>query len=425
MTLAFCWAWSSFAQSGGEKLFKTYCTACHTIGKGKLVGPDLKGVETRRKEDWLIKFIKSSQTMVKAGDAQAVKVFNDYGKIPMPDQNLSDAEIKSIIGYIKQVGAPKVTTTTTTTTTVAKNNTVTTTTTTNTAKVDTVKKEEPAPKPEWVPSAIAIPVAKVSGEINAKDFKASIWDKAKAVTIPIEPQRVTYPTLQGSSVPSVTVKSVYSGKQLAFLVEWDDATKDYIVDVDRFCDQFAIQLPVDTSDIPSYMMGNPDGLVHITHWKAIWQEDCENGFRDVQDAYPNMWVDIYPGLEEKIDRSNRTDAKDITAEQIVSAHYTDNMPGTYSKNPMSIIKRKTPVEEASAEGFGTLTTQETQAAMGWAAWENNKWRLCIVVPINTGNIYKAVAKYRTKVAFAVWNGNFQNIGGRKHYSLWNDLIFEQ
>lgn len=77
------------------------CSACHTIGKGKLVGPDLKGVTERRSETWLISFIRSSQTMIKNGDAEAVKIFEENNKIPMPDNNLSDDQIRGILTYIK------------------------------------------------------------------------------------------------------------------------------------------------------------------------------------------------------------------------------------------------------------------------------------------------------------------------------------
>jgi cytochrome c2 len=90
-------------QSNGEKTFKQSCAACHSIGNGKIVGPDLKGVTTRRTEAWLIKFIKSSQTMVKGGDKTAVALFNENNKIVMPDQNLSDVQIKEVLAYIKSL----------------------------------------------------------------------------------------------------------------------------------------------------------------------------------------------------------------------------------------------------------------------------------------------------------------------------------
>lgn len=83
-----------------KDLFKV-CSACHTIGKGKLVGPDLKGVTGRHEETWLIKFIQNSQAMVKAGDETAVKLFNENNKIPMPPNDLSDEQIRSLLSYIE------------------------------------------------------------------------------------------------------------------------------------------------------------------------------------------------------------------------------------------------------------------------------------------------------------------------------------
>lgn len=97
------------AQNSGEEHFKATCTACHTIGKGRLVGPDLSHVYDRRNADWLIPFIRSSQKMVKNGDPVAVALHNEYNKVPMPDNNLSDDQIMGIIDYIRQIDAGVVT----------------------------------------------------------------------------------------------------------------------------------------------------------------------------------------------------------------------------------------------------------------------------------------------------------------------------
>jgi mono/diheme cytochrome c family protein len=88
-------------QIDGEAIFTGYCVACHSIGSGNLVGPDLKGVNGRYEEGWLLSFIKSSQTMVAEGDERAAKVFNQFSSIPMPDQPLSDDEIKALLAFIE------------------------------------------------------------------------------------------------------------------------------------------------------------------------------------------------------------------------------------------------------------------------------------------------------------------------------------
>lgn len=93
--------WMLMSGQTGEELYKTACTACHTIGGGRLVGPDLTGIYNKRENDWLISFIRSSQKMIKSGDKDAVAIFNEYNKVPMPDNNLTDEQIISIIDYIK------------------------------------------------------------------------------------------------------------------------------------------------------------------------------------------------------------------------------------------------------------------------------------------------------------------------------------
>ena len=85
----------------GQELFKANCTSCHSIGKGRMVGPDLKNVHQKRSEAWLLKWIKSSKLLISSGDADAVAIFNEYNKVPMTEfALLTDDQIKSLIHYI-------------------------------------------------------------------------------------------------------------------------------------------------------------------------------------------------------------------------------------------------------------------------------------------------------------------------------------
>ncbi len=88
-------------QLEGAAYFKQMCTACHTINGGNLVGPDLANVHERRSDEWLQKFITSSQTLINSGDPDAVAVFEQFNKIVMPDPPFSGDQIVAIITYIK------------------------------------------------------------------------------------------------------------------------------------------------------------------------------------------------------------------------------------------------------------------------------------------------------------------------------------
>jgi mono/diheme cytochrome c family protein len=94
---------SGFAASPGEVEFQQLCGICHTIGSGKLVGPDLAGVHEKRSQEWLEEFVKSPQAMINSGDADAVALFAEFNQLPMPDPLLTEAQIKDVLSYIKGV----------------------------------------------------------------------------------------------------------------------------------------------------------------------------------------------------------------------------------------------------------------------------------------------------------------------------------
>ena len=87
----------------GAALFNANCTSCHAV-KEKVIGPALKGIEQRRSEEWLLKWIKNSQSVIKSGDEYAVKLFNENNKTVMTSFNLKDDEIKAILAYVKTEG---------------------------------------------------------------------------------------------------------------------------------------------------------------------------------------------------------------------------------------------------------------------------------------------------------------------------------
>jgi nitrite reductase (NO-forming) len=86
----------------GKQNFETKCFACHSIGHGRKLGPDLAGVTRRRNDSWLTRWLKSPEGML-ASDADAKKLLKEYNNIPMPNQNMTDAEIRQYLKYFKWV----------------------------------------------------------------------------------------------------------------------------------------------------------------------------------------------------------------------------------------------------------------------------------------------------------------------------------
>ncbi len=57
--------------------FRQFCMNCHTIGGGRLAGPDLKDVSKRRKADWVIAFIQNPRSVIESGDPIATQLVEE------------------------------------------------------------------------------------------------------------------------------------------------------------------------------------------------------------------------------------------------------------------------------------------------------------------------------------------------------------
>jgi hypothetical protein len=80
------------------------CAACHSLGSNRVIGPGLEGITERHDQDWLIRFIRNSQEVIASGDAYAVQLFEEYNRIPMPPNDMTDEQIIDLLLYIKSGG---------------------------------------------------------------------------------------------------------------------------------------------------------------------------------------------------------------------------------------------------------------------------------------------------------------------------------
>ena len=95
----------------GKELFNANCAACHKLD-AKMTGPMLRGVSAKHDKEWLYKWIHNSTALIKSGDADAVKLWEEYKPSVMTAYpQLSTVDIDNIIAYTdtpKEVAGPAV-----------------------------------------------------------------------------------------------------------------------------------------------------------------------------------------------------------------------------------------------------------------------------------------------------------------------------
>ncbi len=83
----------------GQNLFQVKCANCHNF-KQQAIGPNLTGITSQVSPQYLQKFIRNSQELIKAGDKRAVAVFNRF-KVPMPpNPDLTNDDLHALLSFI-------------------------------------------------------------------------------------------------------------------------------------------------------------------------------------------------------------------------------------------------------------------------------------------------------------------------------------
>ncbi|MCK5314947.1 MAG: c-type cytochrome [Anaerolineales bacterium] len=92
------------SNSDGQEIFEQKCVACHTIGGGQRVGPDLQDVTGRRDLAWLEGFIAAPDEVIASGDPIATELLAEYNNVVMPNLGLSAAELDALLVYLENPG---------------------------------------------------------------------------------------------------------------------------------------------------------------------------------------------------------------------------------------------------------------------------------------------------------------------------------
>jgi mono/diheme cytochrome c family protein len=90
-----------------KRVFKKKCLECHSFsGEGTEKGPSLQAIGTKRKSEWLTRYIQSPETLRASGDKEAIKLQKDFSKHPMPAfDHYSEKGIQQLVAYIIAKGA--------------------------------------------------------------------------------------------------------------------------------------------------------------------------------------------------------------------------------------------------------------------------------------------------------------------------------
>lgn len=85
----------------GQYLFGRDCIACHTIGRGDGIGPDLRGVIKSRDHNWLVSIIQKPEELLASKDPLATALLKKYGNVRMPNLGVSELELGYLLRYIE------------------------------------------------------------------------------------------------------------------------------------------------------------------------------------------------------------------------------------------------------------------------------------------------------------------------------------
>ena len=233
------------------------------------------------------------------------------------------------------------------------------------------------------------------------DPLAEFWHDVEPMTVPLLPQNMAIPFHLEPAVSEIHVRAVHNGAWIGVQLEWRDETLDWVFTTDTYGDQVAIQFPVETDPVPAPMMGHPGGAVNILQWRAAFQRDLEAGPLDILDLYPHALIDLYP-------------------DQVMALVDTLAYAGAIGVDNPVARPDASPVLDMVAMGWGTTTVKAKQHGDGHGVWRDGVWHVVITSPLERLADWDPdlVPGGSSMIAFAVWDGSADEVGGRKSWAPW-------
>ena len=189
--------------------------------------------------------------------------------------------------------------------------------------------------------------------------------------------------------PSIMVKVFHNNADIYFYISWKDETENRTIGINRFSDACAIMHPLDKNPNPPTLMMGFLGKANIWHWKA--SRDKEYWGKGQEEA--RAYADFHYPFEDKETLSVSKDAVHSAVNDLISIRVT------------------------------TVTPKETQEVEGRGMWKDGTWqavfkRSMIAIDTEEDAVFE---RGKRLSAFAVWNGEKGDRGGRKSISDWVEL----
>lgn len=243
------------------------------------------------------------------------------------------------------------------------------------------------------------------------DPDAAAWRDVPLHISKMIPQDLVDPRVMEASTSEVQVKAMTDGTQIAFRLEWLDATQNDMPGPKHFIDGCAIQIPAKIeANVPAPQMGEVGKTVEIAFWRADWQAIVEGrATDDIKSIYPNATVDHYPSQAKSIEANPQALA------DAASRYAPAKAVGNHRAGP-----REQPVEDMIAEGPGTLTPATATTSKGKGVKTRTGWAVVILRALPAG--FSSATPSQT--AFAVWEAAHGEVGARKMRTGWVPLMLK-
>lgn len=236
-----------------------------------------------------------------------------------------------------------------------------------------------------------------------------IWNQAETLDVSLSGQVHVPPRNQNPSVDLVTVRSLFNNKEVGFLMEWDDRTKDIRNDV---VPELA---PVSTETSKA----EGEGKSPYPTYPVLYPPTKDNKFvpYNFRDA---ALIQFPVKLSESSEKPHFFLGD--------SSHPVNLWYWMADKNEDS---QANPVEEQNANGYKSppkIQPSDSQNAQGKGQFSNGHWRVVMKRALTTKDTANDIQFERGKlipVAFHVWDGFNGETGLQRSISSWLFVLLEE